>query len=404
MKTGTISNLRPLLRAFSQRRKSNLFRNLFALFAIPAGAGMFLGVSQARAQNAYIANFFDNTVSVIDTATNTMTGSPISVGHRPFGVAVSPDGSKVYVTNEDDYTVSVIDTVTNLVIATISVGRDPIGVAVTPDGRTAYVTNFLDSTVSVIDTATNTVIGSPISEGIGINPSGVAVSPDGSKVYVTNQDTSGSVSVIETAANFVTAIIPVGSQPSGVAVSPDGSKVYVANSSSGTVSVIETETYTVIKTIPVGNSPEGVAVTPDGSTVYVTNGSGNTGGNSVSVIDTTTNAVIGLPIAVGINPSGVAVSPDGSKVYVANFTSNTASVIDTATNMVTATIPGFSGAQAFGIFILPRFAGSPGQTECYGKSLRVLVKKYGTLDHAAKALGYPRVKDLKNAIESFCGQ
>ena len=55
-------------------------------------------------------------------------------------------------------TVSVIDTATNTVTATVNVGRSPAGVAVTPDGRKVYVANRLDAgTVSVIDTATNTV-------------------------------------------------------------------------------------------------------------------------------------------------------------------------------------------------------------------------------------------------------
>jgi len=66
--------------------------------------------ASARAQNAYITNSggFNwvtgsgnpgNTVSVIDTATNTVVGSPITVGTGPIGVAVTPDGSKVYVAN-----------------------------------------------------------------------------------------------------------------------------------------------------------------------------------------------------------------------------------------------------------------------------------------------------------------
>jgi YVTN family beta-propeller protein len=52
-----------------------------------------------------------------------------------------------------------------------------------------------------------------------------------------------------------------------------------------------------------------------------------------------TNTVVGLPIPVGSNPWGVAVAPDGSKVYVTNTIDNTVSVIGTATNTVTATIP-----------------------------------------------------------------
>ncbi len=41
------------------------------------------------------------------------------------------------------------------------------------------------------------------------------------------------------------------------------------------------------------------------------------GDNNVSVIDTATNNVTAT-VHVGIYPTGVAVSPDGTKVYVAN--------------------------------------------------------------------------------------
>jgi YVTN family beta-propeller protein len=50
---------------------------VIAAFAL---AGL-LGSAQSLAQNAYITNFDDNTVSVIDTATNTVVGSPIPVGN-----------------------------------------------------------------------------------------------------------------------------------------------------------------------------------------------------------------------------------------------------------------------------------------------------------------------------------
>src|SRR5438067_230549 len=60
--------------------------------------------------------------------------------------------------------------------------------------------------------------------------------------------------------------------------------------------------------------------------------------DSVSVIDTATNAVIAT-VAVGELPFDVAVHPNGSRVYVVNEGSHTVSVIDTATNTVIATVP-----------------------------------------------------------------
>jgi YVTN family beta-propeller protein len=58
----------------------------------------------------------------------------ITVGLAPFGVAVTPDGKHAYVTNFNSNTVSVIDTASETVVATVAVGTAPFGVAVTPDG------------------------------------------------------------------------------------------------------------------------------------------------------------------------------------------------------------------------------------------------------------------------------
>ena len=68
------------------------------LAAAAAVVACLVAQTTALAQNAYITNEGGNTVSVIDTATNTVIGTPIPVGSSPVGVAVTPDGSKVYVT------------------------------------------------------------------------------------------------------------------------------------------------------------------------------------------------------------------------------------------------------------------------------------------------------------------
>jgi YVTN family beta-propeller protein len=70
----------------------------------------------------------------------------------------------------------------------------------------------------------------------------------------------------------------------------------------------------------------------------------------MSVIATATNTVTAT-IPVGTYPEGVAVTPDGSKVYVTNDGSNSVSVIATATNTVTTTIT--VGTAPFGVAVTP---------------------------------------------------
>jgi YVTN family beta-propeller protein len=69
-----------------------------------------------------------------------------------------------------------------------------------------------------------------------------------------------------------------------------------------------------------------VAISPDGKHAYVVNERANT----VSVIDIATNTVTATVAGGGGSPEGVAVTPDGQVVYVAN--GNKVSVIATATN------------------------------------------------------------------------
>jgi YVTN family beta-propeller protein len=122
------------------------------------------------------------------------------------------------------------------------------------------------------------------------------------------------------------------------------------------------------------------------------------------VIDTATNTVIGSPIPVGSGPYGVAVTPDGSKVYVVNSGDNTVSAIDTATNMVVAVLPVGENPTAFGVFIQPRFAGTPGHRNCHRKSISALAHTFDGLNAAAIALGFPTVQALRTAVKAYCEQ
>ncbi|MDC0763351.1 YncE family protein [Brevibacillus sp. AG] len=133
---------------------------------------------------AYVTNSgtldnLGNTVSVIDTATNTVITIQVGVGPAGVGIGRTPVGTSVYVLNSGDNTISVIDAdpdspTFNTVITTITkgVGNSPSDADLTPDARKVYVPNNLSNNVSVINTITNTII---TSIPVGNLPNAVAV-------------------------------------------------------------------------------------------------------------------------------------------------------------------------------------------------------------------------------------
>jgi YVTN family beta-propeller protein len=315
--------------------------------------------------------------------TATITAMPLSVG-------------LAYIANKNDNTVSVINTESNTVIATIPVGTNPMGVGVSPDGTRAYVANFGSGSVSVINAAANAVIATiPV-----VLPNCAAVSPDGAKVYITGD--SNLVTVIDAATNTVAATIPVGAGPAGIAVSPDGSRAYVANYTSKNVSVINTATNTVIATVTASYNPNGIVVSPDGKRVYVSDdysymsvidATNNTlitnqvvlsesagiaispDGKIVYVLEVNNNTVLGInsadysivsSVTVGGKPTGIAISADGNRLYVTNAASGSVSVISTASNTVVSTIAVGSGPYSIGNFIT-------NGTGCSGSSVKFTI-------------------------------
>jgi YVTN family beta-propeller protein len=86
---------------------------------------------------------------------------------------------------------------------------------------------------------------------------------------------------------------------------------YVSNSGSDSVSVIDTTSNKVIATIPTGKAPVNPTFAPDRQHVYVSNSQTDT----ITVIDVKTNEATAIP-AGGDRPSGLAFSPDGQTLFV----------------------------------------------------------------------------------------
>ncbi|MDB5157222.1 MAG: beta-propeller fold lactonase family protein [Mucilaginibacter sp.] len=328
--------------------KSNGVGDIPSFTAINKGATPITATITATPTSdgyAYIANSSLDNVSVVNTTTGDVV-TDITVGNKPWAVAVSPDGSRVYVLNKNDArfagigTVSVIDAAQNEVINTFSVGKNAISIVVSPDGKKVYVANETSNTVSVIDLVNSVVNDISINSALA-----VAISNDGKKLYVTADGLlSGTLYVINTDNNSILKKIDIGLEATGLVASPDGSTIYLTNDYLNTVSAINTTSYAVTD-IPVGQAPYNITVSPDGSRVYVS----NLTSQSVSIINTATNSVI-QSLDMPSVPQGLSVSPSGTEVYVTGYNPNTLSVINTATNQI-STKPWQALANSNGNFV-----------------------------------------------------
>src|SRR5215471_5378058 len=214
----------------------------------------------ASAPKAYIGNFADSTVSVIDTNANKVIAT-IPVEQGPHGMAISNDGRTVYVTGDGSSSLSIIDTTTDRVAKTVEVGKTPNGVALTPDGRLLLVTIYAEDRLAFLDTATLAVVGS-----VGVpKPHTASISPDGRLVYVTSQEPGHfALTIVDVAARAVVRSVPLEKTPRDAEFSYDGKKFYFTEAGVSAVEVLDPASDKIVAEMPTGVSPHYVGY-PRGS-------------------------------------------------------------------------------------------------------------------------------------------
>src|SRR5262245_17551936 len=287
----------PLPKRFSGTQHVSGILIALLVLVIASGAG--------AAPLAYVSNNGNGTVSVIDAAPP--SGCPVAgqtppcvvrtlrVGASPGGVAVNPAGTFAYVANAGDDSVSVINTADNTVTTIQSVGFGTWGVAVSPDNSRVYV-GLSDGSVAVIDVNNGNALN--WIPGVGGMLNGIVAV--GSLVYVSDA-TFGQVVVIDGPTLSVIRRIDVGSPPNsspmGLVANSSGTRVYVSDLAFNQNCLINVLEVSVIDTGLVAN----VARNPVGQTLVI---DPDLTGPKCPTNDTLAT------------PAGVALSPDGSRLYV----------------------------------------------------------------------------------------
>lgn len=260
-------------------------------------------------------------VVVFDAEALKAIGS-VSTGRYPFGVALSPDGSKLYVTNTGLFEYRMIPGVGagehpegglrfppfGYPSAAARKGATVEGKSVpglgdenSDEGNSLWTIDVRDPAKPVIagrlrlgeritDSGTGTIGGGA--------PTGVVAAEDAVYVALAHADSLVKVSADGTRVVSETPLSPFsgerfqdaqhrplrGVMPSGVAL--NGGRVYVAESGINAVAVLDAATMRVIKHVPVGWNPAAVAVDDGGKDLFVVNAKGKgTGPNGGSKHD-----------------------------------------------------------------------------------------------------------------------
>jgi YVTN family beta-propeller protein len=169
---------------------------------VPGGEFPFWVVIKGD-DTAYVTAQRDREVVVVDLSGATPSvKSRIAVGGQPNKAILNKDESRLFVANGSSDTVSIIDTASNTVLETVQVaapaslfpnpkglkGANPNGLALSPDEKTLYVTDGATNAVAVVErdplkTAGATTVGLIPT---GWYPTSVSTSADGTYLYVVN--------------------------------------------------------------------------------------------------------------------------------------------------------------------------------------------------------------------------
>ena len=263
-----------------------------------------------------------NHVGVIDLETNEIVAE-VPVGIRPGPVAVG--AGSVWVGNLQDRTLTRIDPARRTATGTIPLERrTPTGIAV---GLGAvWVAHGLLGEVSRVDPQFGEVTRLIPVGGTAFGSPNGSVALDARSVWVVFGD---STFAHLDAAGRVLSRALAGTQPAGVAVAAGGS-IWVANSGDATVYRFNPATFEEgpVRSTSVGRQPSSIAF-GEGA-IWVA----STGDDAVYRIDPSTYATLTIPVPDG--PIAVVVTPGA--VWVASAASTTVSRIDPESNEVVASI------------------------------------------------------------------
>ena len=236
----------------------------------------------------WVTNWWDNTLSRINPATNTVLSViPVTAPGDEGLEAITSGGGALWITTTEFAAGDVVlpgsvlrvDPATGALLATIPTGAGAFDIAYGFGG--VWIPNYYDGTVQRIDPLTNTVVATiPVIAAFGI-------AVDATSVWVV--DLVGKVSKIDPLTN--TVVSSIFTQTTGADIAATTGAIWVTHFGTttvpnGSVSRIDPATGLVVANIPVTGSPNDLAIA--GGSIWV----GIYDASTVVRINAATNAVL----------------------------------------------------------------------------------------------------------------
>ncbi len=297
---------------------------------VSVGLGPVASCLNPNTNTVYVSNFFGNTISLIDgtpgsPTENTVIGTIIDIP-GPTKCIINQSTKELYVINEFRGLITIID--------------------IDPTNSTGTENTVIDTISILALTGTKSLL-----TGIDFNPvTELLYVTDrfGKRLFVIDIDPTNSTGTFREIINT----LPTGILPLDVLVNPATNTIYVANNQDEpdpTFTVIDGETHTIVTTISVkevgtpGKGPLSLTLNADDEILYVTICDNGRFPGIVAVVDIkpgspTENTILAsIPVESPAQPS---FDPENNLLYVPNQGGNSITIIDTTTNTRIATIPG----------------------------------------------------------------
>jgi DNA-binding beta-propeller fold protein YncE len=278
-----------------------------------------------------VTNKADQTLSIVDPATNKQVATLPEGGNTCHELATTPDGKRAFMPiygdsgvgkpGTDGQLLRVVDVAKREITNTLDYGHGvrPHCAVYNQATNLLYVTTEIDNSVSIIDPVALKIVGSiPTGEP---ESHMLAVTRDGKRGYTANVST-GTVSVLDLEGKKLVTTIPISAKTQRISLSVDDRWVFTSDQTKPQLVVIDTKTNEVANRIDIPDFGYGTAPTPDGKSLLVCCGLG-----TVAVVDLEAKKVVRefqLPRA----PQEILVRPDGAVAYVSCDFSAKIGVID----------------------------------------------------------------------------